>query len=94
MKIIRADVAGGERKFHTVRFHGGYVGIFVDDAAYSLCGDYTDQVVVVTLVPVGGEVDAIFEQAEVDADVQLMLFLVSEFAVLDVIDISPVPECR
>ena len=71
-----------------MRFHGGYVGIFVDDAAYSLCGDYTDQVVVVTLVPVGGEVDAIFEQAEVDADVQLMLFLVSEFAVLDVIDIK------
>ena len=64
-----------------MRFHGGYVGIFVDDAAYSLCGDYTDQVVVVTLVPVGGEVDAIFEQAEVDADVQLMLFLISQFAV-------------
>ena len=56
--------------------------------AYLLMTPPTPCVVVVTLVPVGGEVDAVFEQAEVDADVQFMLFLVGEFAVLDVINIK------
>ena len=71
-----------------MRFHRSNIGKLQNLSTYALSIDNTDQVVVVTLVPVGGEVDAIFEQAEVNADVQLMLFLVGEFAVLDVIDIK------
>lgn len=69
-------------------FHRGYVGIFVDETAHSLRGNYTDQVIVVALIPVGREIDPVFEQTEVDADVQFMLFLVGEFAVLDVLDVK------
>ena len=46
----------------------GIIGIFVDETAYSLRGNDTDQIVVVTLIPVGREVDPVFEQTEVDAD--------------------------
>ena len=87
-KIFRANVAGRKGELHTVGFHCGNVGIFVDKTAHSLRGDYTDQVVIVTLIPVGREVDPVFEQTEVDADVQFMLFLVGEFAVLDVLDVK------
>ena len=87
-KIFRANVAGGKGELHTVGFHRGYVGIFVDETAHSLRGNYTDQVIVVALIPVGREIDPVFEQTEVDADVQFMLFLVGEFAVLDVLDVK------
>ena len=87
-KIFRANVAGGKGELHTVGFHRGYVGVFVDETAHSLRGNYTDQVIVVALIPVGREIDPVFEQTEVDADVQFMLFLVGEFAVLDVLDVK------
>ena len=85
-KIFRADVAGGERELYSVRFHRSYVGVLIDSATYSLRGDYTDQVVIVTLIPVGGEIDAVFEYSEVNADIQLMLFLIGQLTVLDVLN--------
>lgn len=86
LKFLVFDVAGRKSQLDTRRFQTGDVTVFHHLTADTLRVDHTDQVVVVTLVPVGCEADAVVQEAHVDTDVHLVLLLVSQLAVLQVVN--------
>ncbi len=85
-EVLGFDVAGRKSQLDTRRFQTGDVTVFHHLTADTLRVDHTDQVVVVTLVPVGCEADAVVQEAHVDTDVHLVLLLVSQLAVLQVVN--------
>ena len=73
LEVAGADVDRGQGQFVTAGGHARDVTVLGDFTAQTHRIDDTDQVVVVTLVPVAGEVDAVVEEAQFRADVQLVL---------------------
>ena len=83
-EALRLDVLRREGDLVTVRLHGSHVA-----EARSVHGrDGTDQVVVVTLVPVEGKVDPVVEETGLETEVQLMLLLVGQGLVGHVVDVE------
>ena len=78
LEVLGHDVARGEGELLTVRLHRGHVGILHDGAAHTRGALRANQVVVVTRIPVELEVDAVVQEAQVHADVQLVLLLVGQ----------------
>ena len=64
-----------------MRPHRGNVGQLADLSAYARSLDSSDEVEVVTFVPVEREVDAIAQEAGIEPQVQLVLLLVGQFVV-------------
>ena len=61
-----------------MRAHGSYVGVFLTEQL----GVYiTHQVVVVTPIEIGYEVQAVAQETEVDTEVELVFLLVGQFFV-------------
>ena len=64
-----------------MRLHLGHVTILGGSTTDTLGADQTDQVEVVTEVPVKHEVDAVVEETEVNTKVELMLLLIGQLTV-------------
>ena len=77
-EVTGPDVGRGQAELDTVGLHGGGVARLGDGTVDTLGPRGTDQVEVVALVPVAGEVHAVVEEAQFQADVQLVLLLVGE----------------
>ena len=71
-----------------MRFHLGNVGILVSDTTHTLGVNTTNQVVVVTLVPVEDKVDAVVVETKVNTHVKLMFLLVSKLGVSDIAQVE------
>ena len=76
--ILCADIMGGERSLDTMRLHGSDIGLL---ATVGLGFAITDQVVVVTPIEVGHQVDTVVEEAEVNTEVELMFLLIGQLVV-------------
>ena len=81
LEVLGHNVAGREGELLTVRLHRGHVGIFHNRSAHTHGALRTYQVVVVTCVPVEVEVDAVVQESQADAEVQLVLLLVGQCGV-------------
>ena len=84
LEVLGDNVVGGQAHFHTVRAHRSNVTKFLNLTANTLCGGKTDKVVVVTLVPVNFQVDAVIEETGSQTEVELMLLFVGQIAVGEV----------
>ena len=71
-----------------MRLHGCYVCIVEDRTLYTSCTLRTDEVVVVTSIPVEREVDSVVEETEVDTEVELVLLLVCQVRVSEAVDLQ------
>ena len=87
-EVLLLDVLGGQAEFPSAGLHGSHIAVLLDFAAHTRGVDDTDQVVVVTLVPVEGGADAVVEETGLEADIQLVLLLVGELAVGQLADIQ------
>ena len=81
LEVLGHDVARGEGELLAVRLHRGHVGKLHDGAAHTRGALGADEVIVVASVPVELEVDAVVQEAQVYADVQLVLLLVGQCGV-------------
>ena len=87
-RLSSLEVAGRESELNTVRLHLGNVGHLAGDTTHTLGVDATNQVVVVTLVPVEYQVDAVAIETEVNTHVKLVLLLVGELLVGNVREVE------
>ena len=81
-EVPRLDVGGGEGNLHTVGVHGsGVTHLDNTGTANTLGINRTNQVKVVTGVPVCHNIDAVVQEAGLNANVELVLLLVRKFIV-------------
>ena len=66
-------------------FHRCHIGISIGSASTdSRCDSSSDKVVVITSIPVDGQINSVVEKTKVSADIQLMFLFVGQFAVFAV----------
>ena len=88
LEVAGLDVFRGEGQFKSVGGHAGYVTVLGQFAADALGVGEGDQVEVVTLVPVTGEVDAVVHKTQFQTHVELMLLFEGEVGVGQAADIQ------
>ena len=88
LEVAGPDVDRGQGQFVTAGGHARDVTVLGDFTAETHRVDDTDQVVVVTLVPVAREVDPVVEEAQFRADVQLVLLFEGEIRVREAGDVQ------
>ena len=68
-----------------MRFHGSHIGILHRHTAYTLCIDFTNQIIVVAHIDIGRHIDAAARhETEVNSHIELTLLLVGKFRVCKV----------
>ena len=73
-----------------MRLHRSHVCLLLGKTANTHSVDNTDKVEVVTLVPVYSDIQTVVDETELTADIELVLLLVSKFAILQIVDIQTV----
>ena len=86
LEVTGPDILRSQGQFETVGLHGCDVTVLDDLTADTLGVGPADEVEVVTLIPVPGEIDAVVEEAQFHAHVELMLLFEGELRVGQVID--------
>ena len=84
LEVLGLDVGGREGQLHSAGFHGSDVSEFLYLTAHTLGVDDTDEVVVVTCVPVKTEIDAVVDETCFKTEVQLFLLLVGQIRICEV----------
>ena len=77
-EIFRSDVLSRQRQFHTMTLHACYISKlgYLDTCTGRI--NQSDQIIVVTFVPVDCEVNTVVYKSDFSSDIQLMLLLVSQ----------------
>ena len=77
-KVCSLNICGIDTQFKTIRLHRSHITIL---HTTHLGIDNTNQVVVITLIPVKFHIDAIAQEAQLNTNIQLMLLLKRQVAI-------------
>ena len=68
--------------------HRSDIGKLVDSTLGTVGGTHTDQVVVVTTIPVELYVESVVQEAEVNTNVELMFLFIGQIGVSEVVNVK------